>query len=121
MYCNLYSCENCILGDIHPEAITVLATSARHIFTACGSTIRCFEKQGKVSMRGAVSGYYSILVNTPYFEVNVCTSSFLRCRLYREGKKQFCQESDCALVKRLCLPHDSNCVHVLATVQIVYT
>lgn len=36
------------LGDIHPQEIDVIAVSSIHIFTACGNTIRSFERGRKV-------------------------------------------------------------------------
>lgn len=47
---HVYNCSKLgivSVSDIHPDPITVLASSQRHIFTACGNTIRCFDKGRK--------------------------------------------------------------------------
>lgn len=49
--CHVYNCSKLGLvsvSDIHPDEISVLAVSSRHIFTACGSVIRCFDHGRKV-------------------------------------------------------------------------
>ncbi|KAL8567228.1 hypothetical protein ACOMHN_046638 [Nucella lapillus] len=47
---HVYNCSKLgivSVSDIHPEPISVLASSHRHVFTACGNTVRCFEKGRK--------------------------------------------------------------------------
>ncbi|XP_070172929.1 WD repeat-containing protein 36-like [Littorina saxatilis] len=48
---HVYNCSKLgivSVSDLHPDPITVMVTSERHIFTACGNTIRCFDKGRKV-------------------------------------------------------------------------
>ncbi|XP_076454218.1 WD repeat-containing protein 36-like [Babylonia areolata] len=47
---HVYNCSKLgivSVSDIHPDRISVLATSQRHIFTACQNTIRCFDRGRK--------------------------------------------------------------------------
>ncbi|KAK7486461.1 hypothetical protein BaRGS_00022262 [Batillaria attramentaria] len=48
---HVYNCSKLgivSVSDIHPDEINVLAVSSRHIFTASGNVIRCFDRGRKV-------------------------------------------------------------------------